>query len=177
MKTYTDIEGNKYTDHSPDNSMEIIESHNPHQILVIEELDYITTEGMRKTSDNFIELYDDGEGGGGVEYEIVTRTDVMHSTENSDYDRSKYISVIPNLWYDLNNHKILIVKECGDQYSPAIEIFSEPEDELKTDEQLAEDGYTTNCYRVIAEVRYEELFDNVVFISKLQKYFPAQATS
>lgn len=175
MKTYTDIQGNKYTDHSPDNSMQIIESHTNSELLYIEELDYCTTEKERNANPNLIELYEDeDEGGGGIEYQINSRINLLHSTGNSDYDRSKYIELATNLFYDLNNGMIYKVKDATDQYtSPDIDIFTEPEDTLKTEEQLAEDGYTTNPYNIVSQINFEIMFDQLIQINKIRDHWKA----
>lgn len=180
MKSYNfvDIEGNKYTDYSDKNTMEMIKSHNTAQLLFIVEVEpeYLTEQNGSNPS-GVLELYPadenwENEEPGCTGYSITGSMNILTSVANMDRLRTEFIEIEDGIWYDRNIDKILIVTEDpspeGNEgfygQKERIDILSE-DDIGKTEEELAEEGYTSHEYYVIKTI---DRPDTSILIGKLK---------
>lgn len=182
-QNFVDINGNKYTDYSEKNTMEMIKSHDTAQILFMVEPEYLTEQNGSNADPNVLELYPadenwENEEAGCTEYFITGRMNILTSVENGNRDRTEFLELESGIWYDAKYDKILIVTEDpspeGNEgfygTKECIDILSEDDIE-KTEEELNEEGFTSHEYYVIKVIDRDILIGKLKLLSNMQFIF------
>lgn len=164
-QNYVDIEGNKYTDYSRLNTMEMIKSHDTAQILFIEKPEYLveqnTSVELCPTDENW-NKYEIGAS----EYVITGSMNILTSVENMNRDKTEFLEIDPGVWYDSKYDKILIVTE-----DPSPEGNEGFYGQKECIDILIDEEDSTNEYYVIKTIDRSILIGKLKLLGNMQFMF------